>query len=331
MQNQDCFDADTEDGREALKRVCERADPRRLFELLGKCHPDARELLTASLMNRPVLPLAEAQAALESSEAAVVQAAARLLGRAGKQASASGKAVAAALARWWKQWQERRQEEVRQRRAPGDLVGPLTGCVQGLTWTAGRLGVGQETLLAVLGAWPDAPFFRPLRREAVTALADGPMTEPVLAALEAAAVGSDPEIRTVAAEAIGRRQAQRAAQLAERLLSDRVSFRRATRHKGVEVAGTLRRAAGQVHYQGVALPELVANGDIDGLAAVVANAKLPEATRLGAVEGLALLASEAAEAKLLEVGRNEKEDEDLRKAAWKGLRRSQRARQRATA
>jgi ParB family chromosome partitioning protein len=97
----------------------------------------------------------------------------------------------------------------------------------------------------------------------------------------------------------------------------------------VDVSGTLRTAASQVQYQGVALPHLVAAGDIEGLAVVVHNAKLPEATRLGAIEGLALMAQETAEAKLLEVGRDEKEDEDLRKAAWRGLRRSKRARQQA--
>ncbi|HVK11899.1 MAG TPA: hypothetical protein VM597_24210, partial [Gemmataceae bacterium] len=48
-----------------------------------------------------------------------------------------------------------------------------------------------------------------------------------------------------------------------------------------------------------------------------------------AVEGLAALAEERAEAKLLSIGRGEKEPEDVRKAAWKGLKRSRRARAKA--
>jgi ParB family chromosome partitioning protein len=156
------------------------------------------------------------------------------------------------------------------------------------------------------------------------------MTAAVLAALEAAALGSDPESRAVAAEAIGRHDPVRAAALAQRLLSDRVSFNRLAREsKGADLAGTLRTAAGQVHYQGVALPYLVARGDVEGLGAVAENRSLPEATRLGAIEGLALLAREPAEAKLLEIGQEETQEEELRKAAWRGLRRSKRARKRA--
>jgi hypothetical protein len=51
-----------------------------------------------------------------------------------------------------------------------------------------------------------------------------------------------------------------------------------------------------------------------------------DATPLGAVEGLARLAREDAEARLVQIGKAEKEDEELRKAAWRGLRRSKRAR-----
>jgi ParB family chromosome partitioning protein len=200
--------------------------------------------------------------------------------------------------------------------------------VRSLLWAAGRLGVGLDLLLAEAAA-ADDPFTRPLRLDAITALAAGKITEPVAAALEAAAIGNDPQIRTLAVETLARNNGQRASKLAERLLSDRVSFNRLTAAEGVDVAGTLRTAAGQVHYQGVVLPHLIAQGDVEGLSAVAENRKLPEATRLGAIEGLALLAREAAEARLVTIGQAEKEDEELRKAAWRGLRRSKRARQRA--
>src|SRR5262249_32657434 len=147
--------------------------------------------------------------------------------------------------------------------------------------------------------------------------------------LETAALGNDPEIRTLAADAISR-HIQKVSELAEKLLSDRVSFNRLTSHDPAEVADTLRSAASQVHYQGVALPQLIGQGDLEGLSAVVDNTKLPEATRLGAIEGLAKLASEDADTKLAAIGGNEKEDEELRKAAWRALRRSKRARQKVT-
>jgi ParB family chromosome partitioning protein len=200
--------------------------------------------------------------------------------------------------------------------------------LQSLLWAAGRLGVAQDAVIAAAAARPGDPHYRPVRLAAVSALASGEMTAPVSAALEAAALGDDPEVRAVAAEAIGRQSAAQAAELAERMLSDRVSFNRLTAGDGTRMAGTLRTAASQVHYQGVALPHLIAAGDVEGLAVVAGNRQLPEATRLGAIEGLAKLGREAAEATLLDIGQSKEEDEELRKAAWRGLRRSKRARQR---
>jgi ParB family chromosome partitioning protein len=81
-----------------------------------------------------------------------------------------------------------------------------------------------------------------------------------------------------------------------------------------------------VHYQGVALPHLLERKDLDALVKVAGDRKLPLVTRLGAVEGLAALAREDAEGRLLEVAKRDGEDEELRKAAWRGLRRSRRAR-----
>jgi ParB family chromosome partitioning protein len=56
---------------------------------------------------------------------------------------------------------------------------------------------------------------------------------------------------------------------------------------------------------------------------------LPEVTRLGAIEALAAIASEPAEAELRRIGgtAGAEKDEELRKAAWRGLRRSRRARE----
>jgi ParB family chromosome partitioning protein len=47
------------------------------------------------------------------------------------------------------------------------------------------------------------------------------------------------------------------------------------------------------------------------------------------VEGLAAVAGEDAEAQLEQVGRSLDNPEELRRAAWRGLRRSRRARRRA--
>ena len=89
----------------------------------------------------------------------------------------------------------------------------------------------------------------------------------------------------------------------------------------------VQTAASQVHYQPVALPPLVAAKDVDTLAAVAKDRKKPEAARPGAIEGLGVMATEPAERTLAEVGAADGDDEDVRKAAWRALRRSKRARQ----
>jgi ParB family chromosome partitioning protein len=151
----------------------------------------------------------------------------------------------------------------------------------------------------------------------------------VLKVLEALAVGEDPEVRELAADAVARADPGRGAALAAKLLSDRVTFNRVAAREGERIADTLRGAAGQVHYQGVAVPRLSAGGDVPALAAVAGNKSASEETRLGALEGLAAMASPAAEAELECLGRAEGEPKELRKAAWRGLRRSRRARQKA--
>jgi ParB family chromosome partitioning protein len=88
--------------------------------------------------------------------------------------------------------------------------------------------------------------------------------------------------------------------------------------------------ADQSHYQGVVLPVLVSQGEVEVLGGVAGNGKLPEATRLGAIEALARMAREPAEEQLRRVGQEEKEPKNIRKAAWRALRRSKRLRAKAS-
>jgi ParB family transcriptional regulator, chromosome partitioning protein len=312
--------------RDALKRVCEKGDARRIFEILPKCPPQTQDALATSLLNRVPAPLAEAQGALGSPDERTARLAAHIVGRAGASASTAGKLLQAALEKWLKVWEERRQKMLQENRRDDPQLARVTPCVQTLIWAAGRLGVAQPTLLSAAAARPDDMQYRPIRQEAVAALASGKLTDAVVKLLESAATGNDSELRTLAADALGREKPAVAAKLAPALLSDRVSFDRLARGDGAKVEETARTAAGQVHYQGVALPHLIVRGDVAALAAVAENRKLPDATRLGAIEGLARLAREDAETRLVQIGKAEKEDEELRKAAWRGLRRSKRAR-----
>jgi ParB family chromosome partitioning protein len=216
---------------------------------------------------------------------------------------------------------------LRENRGDDRLTDSTTPCLRSLIWAAGRLGGAPDVLLTLATTRSDDSLFRPLRREALAALTAGAPSDAVVVALEAAIDDTDPDIRAMAAEALGRYDPRRAERLAERLMDDRISFDRLAAGPGVQVTEAARKAAARVDYQGVALPYLIARGDLDSLAALAADRKLPEAVRLGAIEGLAKMANEQAEAKLVALGTATDEDEDLRKAAWRGRRRSIRARQ----
>lgn len=305
-----------------LERVTQRGEPRRIFEVLPRCTDALHTTLGNNLLARSPLPLQEARAALGGSEPRTVQLAAQILGRAGKEAAKAGGDLETALKSWHQTWIEKRTKLLRegQRDSTFDRI---TSCLRTLVWAAGRLNAAGAELTALAGARPEDREFRPVRLQAVMAAADAKAVGP----LETAAVSADPEVRTFAADALADADGKRAATAAEKMLSDRITFQRLVSAPGVEVSTLVRQASEKVHYQGVALPQLVLKGDFVGLSAVATNRALPEATRLGAVEGLARMAREDAEAKLVEIGTSDAEEE-LRKAAWRGLRRSKRARAR---
>jgi ParB family chromosome partitioning protein len=199
--------------------------------------------------------------------------------------------------------------------------------VESLLFTGGRVGVPSNVLADVAKSRPDDPLARGIRLEAVRCLALGKVTPAVLDTLETLATGPDADVRVLAAELLARFDARRAAKLAEKMLSDRPSFNRLVIAKAV-TAADVASAAKQVHYQPVALPVTVAAKDVNTLAAVARDRKAPEAARLGAVEGLGVMAAEPAEKVLVEIGTAKDDDKELRKAAWRALRRSKRARKR---
>jgi ParB family chromosome partitioning protein len=309
----------------AAARVCERGEPGRIFGVLARCGDEIWQMLATALLNRPELPVAEALAALDGAAPRTAGLAARILGRAGKTAPR----LVEALRKVRESWEKRRAKSV-QEEFDDDQVDTLTVGLCDLVWAAGRLGIARDELIAMAGARPDDPAYRPIRREAVAALAAGGATAEVVAALEDAATRGDPEVRALAAEAVGRLAPDRARALALRLLSDRASFDRlALVGDGIPDRDTLRSAARQVHAQGVVLPYLIDRGDVNGLAAVAEDRTLSETARLGAVEALGATGLEAADAALRRIGESTAEDEELRKAAWRALRRSKRTRRKA--
>ncbi len=315
-----------------LERVQNQGEPSRIFAILPRCSRESRESLQACLLNRAKLPVAEAKAALDSPDPGTAAVAARVLGRAGNEAADAAPDVAAAISRWRTAWDDQRLSANQARGGSSqsvDRLVPLTSCVQALVWAAGRLNVSGDVLIAFASARPDDEMYRPIRREAVLVLASGAPTAEILKALEAAALAGDSETRAIAAQAVARLDPARAGTLSERLLTDSVSFGRLTLERGVNVEPTVRTAARQVHSQGMVLADVIEQGDVATLSAVLDDRNLPEVARLGALEGLAAMSLESAETALRKVGSDAKEDEEFRKAAWRSLRRSKRARAKA--
>jgi ParB family chromosome partitioning protein len=134
-------------------------------------------------------------------------------------------------------------------------------------------------------------------------------------------------LRSLASSGLTKLDPERATSLVTQVLDDRTSLNRLL--SGVdneESRRALRSAASTVHHQGVALPHLVSRSDVEGLALALDDASLPEVTRLGAIEALARIASTEAEEVIIKMAKDEALDEDLRKAAWRALRRSKRYR-----
>jgi ParB family chromosome partitioning protein len=315
-----------------LERVRDRGEPSRIFEILPVCSTDTCESLKGCLLNRKDLPIVEAKQAIESPDAFTTSLAAHILGRAGANAADASKAVVAAISRWQSAWDKKRVRHVIGLRMPyvaDDLETALTPCLQSLVWATGRLGASPKILEEIVETRPDDPLYRSIRREGVLALASKPATPGSLKALESASMVGDPETRAIAAQAVARLDPIKAEKLAERLLTDAVGFRRLTLGGKVLVDPILRAASKQVHAQGVVLPGLIDRGEVATLASVLTDRSLPEATRLGALEGLGAMALEPAESVLRKVGSDEKEDEEIRKAAWRSLRRSKRVREKS--
>jgi ParB family chromosome partitioning protein len=228
----------------------------------------------------------------------------------------------------WERWQRSRTKL--ESGEAGSSMSEETRCLSRLLWAGARLGGETDTLVRFADARATDRHYLPLKLDALAALADSDKpSKAAIAALERAATGTDPEARTSAAAALARHAPARAAAIGGDLVGDRSSFDLIAAGRGKELDTVLRAAGRVVHYQGVALPHLVARGDMDALVAMANDGGLSEVTRTGAIEAIAKLATVAGEAVLVGIGADPAGDEELRKTAWRAVRRSKRARLKA--
>ena len=199
-----------------------------------------------------------------------------------------------------------------------------------LIWASGQTGSEKE-LIESLNEMPPEESGVVLKKAMIKALAEGTGSKESIAALEIATRDPGAEVRDLATAALVKLSPARADDLGESLLSDRSSFQKVARQPGNKVKKVIQSQAGHDHYQAIVLPYLVDSGEEAVLVSTVSDSDLPETTRLGAIEALAASSTESAEDELAKIGKSEAIVEELRKAAWRGLRRSKRARAKAAA
>jgi ParB family chromosome partitioning protein len=316
-------------GGPVLERLRERGDPARILAGLPRIQPvnQGRYVgpLVAALLSRDPLPVDAAVASLDAGHEQVVAAAAQILARAGKEAGKThGKAVTAALRKAAEAWQKTRTE-IQAGRSTSGPIEHRTERYRRLIEAAGKLEVGADEVIAAASVEGTDATAGLVRFEALAALASGFAKKAGLDALAAAVTGPaghEARARSLAASALRALSPDRAGALVEAVIDDRGTLDRLL-GKGT-AAAALRAVAAKVHAHGVALPHLVAAGDVVGLAAVLGDRKLSDATRLGALEALGRIATEAAFEALRRTASSSDEDEELRKAAYRAIRRGRR-------
>lgn len=306
-----------------VERIAEKGTAERIFAALPKVHADATEEyvdpLIDALLARDPLPIEAAAAALSNVDHRIGQVAARIIGQAGQAASAHAEGLTVALQSSLAAW--RTEADIRR---GSETLTAITERLRQQIWAANRLHTGDALLLDAARLDGASAVGRPVRAAAIEALADGRGGDDGLTLLRTIATGHDAALRALAASALADRAPDVATALLPQTLSDRPTLDRLVR--GVDHAAAqavLRDAAQQAHAQGAVLPHLIAQGDAAGLATVATDADQDLTVRVGAIEALARIATEPAQAALIEVGKSATDDA-LQKSAWRALRRAKR-------
>jgi len=317
--------------QKSVERLRKDGDAKRILEVLPKIQSSnegafLKPLVTALLAREP-LPVAEVADVLDADEDRTATVAARIVGRAGTSASAEAGKVVAGAERARELLVQNLQWRKLGKHGAASRTDALVERYALMLWTCGRLQTGLTQLLEAM-AMPFEPTLRPAQEEALKALSAPWVGKDGVAALEAASTGIDAQLRAVAISGLKKAAPDVARAKLTETLEDAAAFNRLLARGQADEAAkqVLRGAADNVHYQGVALPHMVAAVDIEGLLATMRNAELADETRLGALESLSTIAAPELDDELAALGKNEEEDEDLRKAAWRALRRAKRLR-----
>ncbi len=298
---------------DTIQRLRERGEPGKILDALADpgCDDEMVEPLMLALAARDPLPIDDAVGALTDSRVRSAGLAARLLGRAKKLKKPVLTSLVDTLGCSLKDWRDRFERE--------EDLDDTTERITWLVWACSKHSVGGEYVAAALRMTEEDAA--PIRQAATAALSLGGQAD----LLEEALGSSDASVRATAAGALVAVAPDRAAKAVS--LDDLGSTERVLR-SGASPPG-LSDAAGQVHTQGIVLPHLVERGDVKAIGAALSSTD--EGALLSAIEALGFLGKTAAEDQLRGFASDESRDEELRKAAWRALRRSKRNRARKEA
>ena len=307
---------------ECLARVCEKATPDQIFDLVDCCPAQARTRLVNHVLSMEPLPIKEATLAVAGTDPRTVDLAAHVIGR--HADSKSSKACAAAFEYWLTEYSKASEQLKLQNETADSEVLEQASVLKRLIWSLGRVGGAKKELLELLVSHQSDDHFRELRHAAMDALDNEKLTATDAKQLPDLLQDYDPRIRAGAGALLLAHKESNQPVVAEALLADRRPFDRMASDRKFKASEAFKSAVNSAHYQPRTLPHLIAEKDFKTLASVANNDKLDLPSRLGAIEGLAKIIDKGAEKALIAIGNDESLDQGLRKAAWRGLRRSKR-------
>ena len=317
------YDGWEEKQSEFVSRVCEMGTPAKIFEIIAKSDSEETSRLLANhLLGLKPLPVKEASEALQAESFESVAIAARILGK--SENAKYGSAIDQTIDSYLAAWNATRKDLSDDDAEYDSRFQAQTQTLRRLCWAAGRCQT-EKSLMEVFGANSTDEFFVPVRVAAIQGLSKCELAKKTLTTLLDSIEDANSIIRQTVARILANQSSKSVAKISENLLSDRSVFNSIARQGAVDLSQALETGVATSNYQSVALPHLIEAENIDALAAVASDPEQKDSVRFGAIEGLARICKSQSEAQLAKMGNDESFDKEIRKAAWRGLRRWKRA------
>ena len=306
-----------------IERLTEKGDPARLLELLPRIpHTQFVDQLVTFLVKSQ--PLEAAAASLNKEALLPAMVAAKIIAYAGPKAKPHQKALLQATAQAAATWESLRAQPIPDRQALTEQASRLGH----LLWACGQVEVGLDEIIHAASRFDDPLATEPCQ-VALNILGFAWVGEKGVDTYVAALQSTIPKHREIAAIGLHAVAPEVAQAKLPQTLDDAILFGHLEGDPGQKGAHKVAvQGLDTVHHQGVVLQTIVAHKDVTSLARVLHDQALGDDVRLGALEALSMIATPQTDELLADIGQNEGEDEDLRKSAWRALRRSKKLRAR---